>query len=115
MHNKLHHASLVNTSSGIAQYATRMPELELQTSLLRARAAKADSDTGQLAEARTALAAREQQLSEATHELGKLRELAQVRVRVCDLGPGGGGGRDLVQQHSHVTWGPRAACQVACA
>jgi hypothetical protein len=53
-------------------------ELEAQTNHLRARAAKADSNSEALAEARAALTARDQQLQEASDEIERLRDLAQV-------------------------------------
>jgi hypothetical protein len=55
-----------------------LSELESQTSHLRARAAKADSNAEALAEAQSALAERDQQLQAAAEEIERLRDLAQV-------------------------------------
>jgi hypothetical protein len=58
-----------------------LSELESQTSHLRARAVKADSNADALAEAQSALAERDQQLQVATEEIERLRDLAQTAVR----------------------------------
>lgn len=57
-------------------------ELEAQTQHLRARADKADSSSEVLAQANAALAARDTQLQEATGEIERLGDLAQVCVCV---------------------------------
>lgn len=57
-------------------------ELEGQTNHLRARASKASSNVGALAEVQAALAVREQQLQEASKEMERLREMAQVGTEV---------------------------------
>lgn len=58
-------------------------ELEAQTQHLRARADKADSSSEALAQANAALAARDTQLQEATGEIERLGDLAQVCGSVC--------------------------------
>lgn len=73
-------------------FALRYPavtaaELEAQTQHLRARADKADSSSEALAQANAALAARDTQLQEATGEIERLGDLAQVCV--CCAGDGG--------------------------